>query len=248
MKNSLTTLDGILDRRVVLEQPAEGYRVAVDTVFLAAAVPAWAGDRVLDIGCGVGGAMLALACRVRGITGVGVEIQAELAELCRRNIERNDFAAGLAVRQGDAGALTQEFEGAFDHVLMNPPYHEEERHDVSADAIKRVANSEKVGDLALWIAGAAGALKTGGSLTIIHRADRRDEILEYLQKDFGDVRVFPLLPKEGAAPKRVILCALKDALFAVRQERGLVLHQETGGYSDAAEAVLRRGQALAMVG
>ncbi len=248
MKNTLTTLDGILDRRVVLEQPATGYRVAMDTVFLAAAVPALAGDRVLDLGCGVGGAMLALACRVRGITGVGIEIQPELAELCRRNIERNDFAAGLTVRQGDAGDFPQDLRGAFNHAVINPPYHEESRHDVSADAIKRIANSEKSGDLPLWIAGAAGALKPEGSLTIIHRADRRDEILACLQTAFGDVHILPLLPKEGAAPKRIILLARKNALFSVREARPLVLHKETGGYSDTAEAVLRHGQGLAMEG
>ena len=35
-----TTLDGLLDGRVRLSQPTDGYRVAMDAVMLAAAVPA----------------------------------------------------------------------------------------------------------------------------------------------------------------------------------------------------------------
>ena len=106
-----TTLDGLLDRRVTLEQPAEGYRVAVDTVLLAAAVPIETGQKALDLGCGVGGAMLCLACRVPGITITGIEIQDELTQLCRANIARNTFATGLDVVQGDVARLENIFLG-----------------------------------------------------------------------------------------------------------------------------------------
>ena len=56
--------DLTLGGRVRLRQPAEGYRVAVDPVLLAAAVPAGPGSRVLDLGCGVGAAALCLLTRV----------------------------------------------------------------------------------------------------------------------------------------------------------------------------------------
>ena len=54
----------LLGGRVKLRQPVAGYRVAIDPVFLAAAVPATAGDRILDIGCGAGAASVCLAARV----------------------------------------------------------------------------------------------------------------------------------------------------------------------------------------
>ena len=234
-----TTIDGILNRRVMLEQPVIGYRVAVDTVLLAAAVQALGGDKVLDLGCGVGGAMLCLACRVPQITGLGLEIQKELTDLCSRNIERNAFAAGLAVRQEDATALPPDLQGVFDHVLMNPPYHEEKRHDASPDNSKQAANIEKTGDLKLWIASAAAALKPSGTLTLIHRADRRDEILSLLQGTFGDIEILPLLSRTGEPPKRVIIRARKDALFWVKESGPLVLHKNSGDYTEEAEGILR---------
>jgi tRNA1(Val) A37 N6-methylase TrmN6 len=228
-----------------LEQPTIGYRVAIDTVLLAAAVPALEGDKVLDVGCGVGGAMICLACRVPNIKGLGIEIVPELVELCHHNIGRNAFASGLLVRHEDATSLPPDVQGTFDHVLMNPPYHEEKRHDASPNNLKHAANIEKEGDLVLWVASAAAALKTSGTLTLIHRADRHDEILSLLQKSFGEIEVLPLLPKEGTKPKRTLFRARKNAAFFVQNCAPLVLHQASGDYTEEADAILRLGEEIA---
>jgi len=239
-----TSLDGLLDRRVAIEQPTIGYRIAVDTVLLAAAVPALEGDKVLDMGCGVGGAMICLACRVPGIKGLGIEVVPELVELCHHNIGRNAFASGLLVRREDATSLPPDLLGVFDHVLMNPPYHEEKRHDASPNNLKHVANIEKKGDLALWIASAAAALKTSGTLTLIHRADRHDEILSLLKKAFGEIGVLPLLPKVGTVPKRMLFRARKNAASIVQNCYPLILHQDSGDYTEEADAILRLGEEI----
>jgi len=239
-----TTLDGLLDRRVMLEQPVEGYRVAVDTVLLAAAVVAHAGEKILDLGCGAGGAMLCLACRVRGIAVTGIDIQNEFVLLCRDNIVRNKSPADLSVQYADATKLPPALMGLFNHAMMNPPYHDESRHDVSALAQKRAANAEKTGDLALWIAGAARALKSSGALTLIHRADRREEILILLKNDFGAIEILPVLPKEGAPPKRIIVRARKGTAYTLTQRQNFVLHQEDGPYTNEAETILRHMKAL----
>ena len=49
-----STLDGLLDRRLSLRQPRQGYRAGDDAVLLAAAVRAGPGQTVLDAGAGVG--------------------------------------------------------------------------------------------------------------------------------------------------------------------------------------------------
>jgi tRNA1(Val) A37 N6-methylase TrmN6 len=236
-----TTLDGLLDRRVTIEQPKDGFRVAVDTVLLAATVPACTGEHVADFGCGVGGAMLCLATRVPDIVLTGIEMQRDLANLARANIVRNKM--GADVREADVTCLKDE--AAFDHIMMNPPYHDEVKHDVSAHAGKRAANTEKDGDLALWIAAAARALKSSGALMLIHRADRREEIMAYLAKSFGRIEILPVLPKAGAPPKRILIRAYKLGQGDTIECRALVLHKNTGGYTDAAEAILRHMKAVA---
>ncbi len=239
----ITTVNEILGHRVALEQPKVGYRVAIDTVFLAASVPALEGERVLDLGCGVGGAMLCLACRVRGLTGGGIESQEELVAICRRNIARNAFASQLEVWAADARQPPLDFYESFDHVAMNPPYHGEASHDVSSNIIRKTANTEAEGDLPLWIAAANAVLKLNGTLTLIHRADRLEEILYVLRPSFGEIEILKLLSKAGTAAKRAIVRARKGALFSVREMEPLTLHEETGAYTKAAENVLRHAKA-----
>ena len=97
------TRDAFLDGRVQAWQPRAGYRAATDPVLLAAAVPARAGQSVLELGCGVGVASLCLAARVPGLEMTGVEVQAEYAALARRNAAEN--GAALQVVEADLEAL-----------------------------------------------------------------------------------------------------------------------------------------------
>ena len=93
--------------RLRLRQPRRGHRVGHDAILLAAACPARAGERVVDLGAGVGAAGLALAARVPDTTVTLVEIDPELAALAAANAERNDLAgagAGGGPRCRRAGA------------------------------------------------------------------------------------------------------------------------------------------------
>src|SRR5258707_1258375 len=77
------TEDAFLGGRLRLRQPKSGHRAGHDAMLLAAATPAHSGDRVVDLGAGVGAAGLAVARRVAGIELVLVEIDEVLAELGR---------------------------------------------------------------------------------------------------------------------------------------------------------------------
>src|SRR5579871_6950670 len=88
-----TTEDAFLGGRLRLRQPKSGHRAGHDAMLLAAATPARSGDRVVDLGAGVGAAGLAVANRVRGIQLVLVEIDEALAELARTNAAANKAAA-----------------------------------------------------------------------------------------------------------------------------------------------------------
>jgi len=247
MNEASTSINGILNHRVQLEQPVDGFRVAVDTVLLAAAVPASSGEKILDLGCGVGGAMLCVARRIENISGLGIDIQSDLVEMCGRNIERNkEFASGLSVKLINVTDLPTNLHGSYDHALMNPPYHDEKAHSVSSNESKRVANSESdEGDLGFWIYSAALALKHGGSLSIIHRADRRDEIVSILLDfAFGDIDLFPIAPMLGRDPKRIIVRARKKAAPEYVERCPLILHKSDGGYTDEADELLRNAQGL----
>src|ERR1700712_4723911 len=82
----------LLDGRVRFAQRRTGFRTGIEPVLLAAAIPARAGQRVIEAGTGAGAALLCLAARVPGVSGLGVELDGEMAALARTNAAGNGFS------------------------------------------------------------------------------------------------------------------------------------------------------------
>jgi tRNA1(Val) A37 N6-methylase TrmN6 len=252
LNNSDTTLDHLLNGQVALEQPRDGYRVAIDPVFLAAAVPAKPHDKILELGLGTGAAALCLLSRVPEAYITGIEIDDEMARLAKQNADRNDVAQKLHIIVGNILSPPTELRGGFDHVMMNPPYLEDKKFSVSPSLKKTQAHHEGEADLAAFVKIGAKYLASGGTLTLIHRADRRAEILSLLsvvEIKMGGIVVYPLWPglKPDGTPKeakRILVQASRDSQVPFRLAAGLVLHNPQGGYTSEAEAILRGGSAL----
>ncbi len=243
-----TSDDALLGGRVTLRQPLDGYRVAIDPVILAAAVPAGAQDRVIDIGSGTGAASLCLAARVPGCSVVGLERDRGLVALGRSNIAANGLEARLSVIAGDLlhrpAALAP---GSFTQAMANPPFLEAARASASPIAARAAAAVEGEAALSDWIDFALTMLGDKGMLTFIHRADRLGDLLAALAGRAGGIVVFPLWPGEGKPAKRILLQAKKGSAAPLTLASGLVLHRADGRNSDAAEAILRHGAALPLV-
>lgn len=246
MPDSDHTQDDLLGGRVRLLQPRQGQRASADAVMLAAAVQVKGAARVLELGCGAGPAMLCLAARLKNVQVTGVELQADLVALCRRNIEANGLGDRLAVKEGDIrGRIAGVAPGSFDHVFANPPYYDAARHRVSPHAGRATARSEGgEAELGVWIAAMLRHAKSGGGLTLIHTADRLADILAGLAPKAGAIRVIPLFSRAGQPAKRVIVRAIKGSKAPLVLDPGVVLHQAGNAYVPAIEAVLRDGAAF----
>jgi tRNA1(Val) A37 N6-methylase TrmN6 len=239
--------DTLLGGRVRLIQPVSGYRVAIDPVLLAASVPAAAGESVLDIGCGVGAASLCLAARVEGARVAGIDTARDLVRLAGENILLNGLGSRVSAMTGDLLRPPPRLEpGAFAHVMANPPFLEPGRATPPADPGKAQARLEGEADLAAWVRFALAMVRTKGTITFIHRADRLEQLLAPLAGRAGEIVLFPLWPGGGKPAGRVILRARKGVATPTRLMPGLVLHEASGHYTAAAEAILRGGGALAL--
>src|SRR5688572_1081017 len=117
------TEDRLLNGRVRLKQPARGYRAGLDAALLAAACDAKPGERVLEAGCGAGGALLAAAQRRPEARFTGVERDPVALALARENIAANGLEGRVEAVEGD---VALRFSGlgltAFDAAFANPPF------------------------------------------------------------------------------------------------------------------------------
>ena len=240
----MTTRDAFLCGRLTLDQPASGFRAGVDSVMLAAAVPARPGESVLELGSGAGVAALCLACRVEGVAVTGLELQADLVALAARNAAANDLAGRVRFLAGAVedppDALDAE---RFDHAMMNPPFFVEGRDDAPPDASRATAHIADAEALARWTKCARIYLKARGTLTAILPTDRLPDMLAALEKGFGGIAVIPLWPDAATAAKRLVVTARLGSRAPFALKPGLILH-ENGKNTPAAEAILRGGEAL----
>ncbi|OUS38288.1 methyltransferase [Rhodobacterales bacterium 56_14_T64] len=247
-EDSALTCNDFLGGKVRLWQPKGGYRAGVDPVLLAASVPAQAGQRVLELGCGAGQVLLCLGARVPRLQMVGVELQSGYAELAQRNSVENDIE--LEVVPADLTGLPEDLrQRQFDHVLANPPYYSRGAHSPATDAGRATALGEQT-PLALWIEVAAKRLAPQGVLHMIQRMDRLPEMLIACDGRLGSIEVLPLAARVGRAPELLILRARKSGRAAFRLHAPLILHQgerhEVDGdsYQPWVAAILRKGKAL----
>jgi len=234
----------VLNKRLKLAHTQNGFKTSIDSVLLAAACPAKAGEHVLDMGCGVGGAGLSILTRVAGVTLTGVEIQGDHTDLAIQNARSNGFEEQCEFVAADIKDFRRE--KAFHNVICNPPYLDAGAHLRSPSEEKATAMGHEVNALNLkdWIDTAYYCLHPKGLFTMIHRADKLDEIMSCLSPRFGAIEIFPLWPKQGVPAKRVIIRAARDRKSPATLHAGLVLHNDDGRYSDAAEKIFRDMEAL----
>ena len=225
------TEDAFLGGQLRLKQKRSGHRAGHDAILLAAATQARAGDRVVDLGTGIGTAGLALARRVAGIRLSLVEIDPELAELARANAAGNAIAAEIIVLDVTADAQAFAAHGlvpdSVDVVLMNPPFNDSARHRGSPDQKRHSAHVATEETLQAWVHAARRILRSDGALTLIWRADGIAEVLAALSRGFGSLSILPVHGEAGRPAIRVLVRAVKGGRAPTRLLPGLMLNDES---------------------
>ena len=238
----------LLRGRVKLLQPKVGFHASVDSVFLAAGVALKDKYKILDVGCGVGSVGLCVLARNKNISLTGIDIQPELIDLAHQNAVLNSVEDQARFFHGNIRTEKHTEDNTFNAVVMNPPYLESGTHTASPEKIKATSHGEGELTLADWVKYAHRKLKQGGHLTMIHRADRLDDVIVALENKnwFGSLVIYPLWSHAGEDAKRVIIQARKERYAPVVLKAGMVIHREDGKYTAEADAVLSEAAALAL--
>jgi tRNA1(Val) A37 N6-methylase TrmN6 len=240
------TEDRFLGGRLVLRQPKPGYRAGADAALLAAAVETSAGERVIEAGCGAGAALLQAAFRNPRARFAGVERDPAAAALASRNVPGNGMEARVDVLQGDvADGFARLGLPRFDAAMANPPFFDDPASLRGPHPARAGAYLADDG-LAAWTRFLIGAVRDGGRITVIHRADRLADLLALLGAGAGSFRIRPVQPFADAPAKRVLVRARRGGRAPLALLPALVLHARgsEGKHTPEAEAILRGEAAL----
>ncbi len=238
----------LLGNRLQLLQPKKGYRSAIEPIILAASCEAEKGQKILDVGCGVGTAALCLAVRLKKLklSIVGIDCQDELIQIAQKNIKLNKLEDKISFLQGDIIKLLPEQlpRGEFHHVITNPPFYTNKEADPSPYKNKHVGHIETTATLKDWIYHCKKFLRSQGTLTVVYTANRFSELIaELVGHNLGAIEIIPLWPRKNVAAKRVLVRARKCRTLSTTLCPGLILHEDKG-YTDIAQGILMEGKNL----
>ena len=205
------SLEELFEGGLKIIQNKNYYRFTSDSVLLTRFVRAKRGERVADFCAGSGIVGLHFyALAPEAVSSVTLfEMQPELSEMSARSVALNGLENFTAVcsRVQDIG---REYNEAFSLVLCNPPY--ERGGFENADYKKAVCRKEITVTLADIVDAARRALKFGGRLALVNRADRLAEVL-YAMKSRGiePKRLQFVCGREGAKPYLLLVEGAKGA-------------------------------------
>ena len=245
--NTDYTQDYLLDKKVKIFQPVNGYRASTDAVLLSAAVKEKKGAKILDIGSGTGAISLCLAQRFKDLSVKidGLEIQKELSELASLSAKENNFDF-LNFHNCDINnpQTAKEFlPCSYDIVITNPPYSD---HDMpSPNSSKATAHNLNKIDLSQWLKFCLKMSKPFGKIYIINRVEALPVICSELNGKAGGITILPIYSKKGQEAKRVIICAQKDSKAPCKILSPFVVHDDEGKYTPRSELILRKGKSFA---
>lgn len=232
------TLDTFYHGRVRILQKRKGYRFSVDAPLLADFIRTKADDEALELGAGSGVISLLLSLKpLRRISAV--EVQAELADLARRNVELNGLRGRIEVVEADL--RTYDPGRTFDLIFSNPPYIRRSTGFLSRSAEKSAAKHELHGGLAEILGKTAEWLAPAGRACFVYPEKRRKELLLAAGGcGLTDRRLRFVHPREGEPPN-LFLIELGRASEPSQAEPELmgplILYGPDGAYTAEAEAV-----------
>jgi tRNA1(Val) A37 N6-methylase TrmN6 len=228
------TLDAFHRGAFFLVQPSDaGHRAGMDAMMLAAAVPSGFAGRLADFGAGAGAAGLAVAARCPDAQVVLVENAPEMlrfAEMTLAHPANKGLKGRIGILAADVGLAGKAriaaglSDGAFDFVVMNPPFNA--GHDrPTPDALKRGAHVMPAGLFEHWLRSASAVVRPKGGFAIIARPQSIAEILAALAGRFGKVEVLPIHPRPDGPAIRIVVRGVRASRAGMALMPPLFLHE-----------------------
>lgn len=226
-------LDALQRNGYQIIQNPEKFCFGMDAVLLSGFAKAKKGERVLDMGTGTGIIPILMEAKTEAAELIGLEIQAESADMARRSVAWNGLENKIQIVEGDIKEAASIFGAAsFDVVTCNPPYMIGQHGIQNPDAPKAIARHEILCTLEDVIAQAAKLCKPGGRFYMVHRPFRLAEIITEMTKYRLEPKrmqlVYPFVDKE---PNMVLIEGVRGGRSRMTVEKPLIVYKEPGVYT-----------------
>ncbi len=225
------TEESLFGGAMVCRQPGNGYRYSVDSVLLGHFISPGTTDTILDLGAGCGIVSLILAYRFPGIRLFSLELQSELARLCRENIKANRLEGRVVAIEGDLRCIEKHCAaGSLSWVVSNPPFWRTSSGRVSMTEQEALARHEISADLLSVARAAAYVLKKKGRAAFVYPAARLTSLFTCLRTaGLEPRRIQAVHAHPGSTAKIVLVEAIKDGGEDARILPPFYIHQTAGG-------------------
>jgi tRNA1Val (adenine37-N6)-methyltransferase len=242
------TLEPLLVDRGYILQKRQGYRFSLDAVVLADFVVGLRGKsraarsaRYLDLGTGCGVILVLIAKWGTGLTGYGVEIQEELADLAGRNLRLHGLEDRFQVLCTNLKDLPSRFPRAsFDWITSNPPYRRLDTGRINPDPRKALARHELAASLEDTCRVTAYLLREKGRAFFVYPAGRFAGLAVHLREAGLEPKtVRPVYPKPGESASWVLVEAVCNGKEELSMERPLFVEDARGEYTKEMNQIFR---------
>jgi tRNA1Val (adenine37-N6)-methyltransferase len=219
------TLDSFFFGTLHVLQKKKGYRFSIDAILLSRFICLRRDENAIDLGTGCAILPLLLSRSTKARSLVGIEIQKELADLARRNVELNRMKDRITILHRDFKRLRGVFPpGSFHVVFSNPPYRKHLTGRINPSFEKAIARHEIKGTLKDLIRAAAYLLPTKGRCYLIYPASRAIDLLAALRHHRLEPKLLQLVhPRKAEAARFILVESVKDGGVELKIKEPLIL-------------------------
>lgn len=226
-------LDDLMRSGRVVIQSRREFCFSMDSVLIAHFPRFKPNARVIDLGTGTAVIPLLIADAVGSICAV--ELNPQMADIARRNVELNGLSEKISVMEGDYRKHRELFKAeSFDVAIANPPYTPVKNG--AANQVSGVARArhEFTATLEDVVTAARYVLKFHGVFCMIHLASRLCEVVDALHRHQMEMKRLRLIqPKAGREANLIMLEAVVGANVGnLKILPPLIVHNEDGSYTD----------------
>jgi tRNA1Val (adenine37-N6)-methyltransferase len=231
-----------LQNGYMLIQKNNAFKFGVDAVLLADFAQVKRSDQVLEMGTGTGIIPILLHAKKQPASITALEIQADMADLARRNIKYNKLEDKISILHMDIKEAPERLGRAeYDCVVTNPPYVKKEAGINNPEESKAIARFEIACTLQDVVSTAKQLLRTGGKLFMVHRADRLvDIIYEMRAQGLEPKRIRFVHSNAGKRPHLLLIEGVRGGRPELKFMDPLYIYDDKGEYTEEIHRIYGR--------